>query len=527
MTVAAHAPELADAVAAAWPRAADAVRRRLLAALCREDVGDARRRFGAAGRWSGYGHVTFHAAPDVPFADLLPAGAAGLVAELENAVLNQAIAYARGPGGRAGSGPDAAVAAAERLAVEGHNLHPCGRTRLGWDVADVLAHDLEGTGTAVGFVAVPRAAHAGDDVGELLRGAYPAVPAAPAGHVVQPVHAWQWERLRRAPVAGLRLLDGRLPATATLAIRTLLLAGPARYLKLSLDVQITSTRRTISPASAANGPRISAVLGKILDGDPVGARALVLAEPAGAAAPGLGDGRAASVVVREPLAGRLLPGERVWPATALPALDGSGRPVLAGLVDAYGVRHRVAGAAAAGGFLTAYARLLLAPVLRLATRYGVGLEAHLQNCLPTFRDGDPYRMIFRDLAGLRLHRPRLAAAGYALDLHPGSVVGTDDVRVLRAKVCYTAFQAHLAELVRRLGDTHGLGGDAAWARVRAVVDELSAGDADHAAWVAPTVPHKALVRMRLAGGADLYVPVPNPLSQHPGGRGVRTVPHPR
>jgi siderophore synthetase component len=88
--------------------------------------------------------------------------------------------------------------------------------------------------------------------------------------------------------------------------------------------------------------------------------------------------------------------------------------------------------------------------------------------------------------------------------------------VLRAKLGYTAFQAHLGELVIRLGESHGLDEDAAWRTVRAVVDETysgldGAGRADHAAFTAPTVPHKALVRMRLAGGGDEYLPVENPL----------------
>ncbi|HEX5740204.1 MAG TPA: IucA/IucC family protein [Pilimelia sp.] len=558
-----HAPGWEDPVRAALPRAADTVRRRLLAALCREDIGDARSRYGAGGRWSAFGHVTFDTAPPVPLAALVPAGGGQLLAELDNAVGNQAIAYARHGAAVAAAGPpdpaagaalasaatrcpgaaggpahppagagrpadrdgpaaghpgwgalgvDAAVAAAERWAVEGHNLHPCGRTRLGWSVPDVWAHDLESPATAVRFVAVPAAAHRGDDVGELLRRAGVPVPQAPAGHVVQPVHAWQWQRLRRRHGGELMPLEGSVAATPTLAVRTLLLAGPARYLKLSLDVQITSTRRTISAASAHNGPRLSTVLAKILDGDPAGERALVLEEPAGAAVPGVGDGRAASAIVRDAVAGRLVAGERVWPAAALPAVGPDGRAVVASLVDRFAARYGYGDAAAAGAaFLVRYARLLLTPVLRLAARYGVGLEAHLQNCLPTFVDGAPHRMVFRDLAGLRVHRGRLAAAGLACALHPASVVGTDDVGVLRAKVGYTAFQAHLAEVVRQVVDSHGVEEAAVWAAVRELVDDIAGGDVDHGAWTAPTMPHKALVRMRLQGSGDVYVPVPNPL----------------
>ena len=146
---------------------------------------------------------------------------------------------------------------------------------------------------------------------------------------------------------------------------------------------------------------------------------------------------------------------------------------------------------------------------------GIGLEAHLQNCLPTFVDGAPHRLALRDFAGLRLHRPRLAAQGLAVNLWPGSVIGTDDEDVLRAKIGYTALQAHLGELVIRLG--LGLDEDAAWAAVRDIVDETYAalGDPaarrDHAALTAARVPHKALVRMRLAGDGDSYLPVRNPL----------------
>jgi siderophore synthetase component len=87
--------------------------------------------------------------------------------------------------------------------------------------------------------------------------------------------------------------------------------------------------------------------------------------------------------------------------------------------------------------------------------------------------------------------------------------------VLRAKIGYTALQAHLGELVISLGATHALDEAAAWRTVRAVVDEtyaaLPEARADHAAFTAPVVPHKALVRMRLLGGGDAYLNVENPL----------------
>ncbi|GHJ44448.1 hypothetical protein Cs7R123_17900 [Catellatospora sp. TT07R-123] len=526
--VAGIAPDLLDGYRDALPRAREAVATRLAEALWREDLGDARRRF--RGTVHGFERVVLGPVADDP---LSLTDHPGLRAELDSAVHGLALAYARravqDPGHRAAAtalglpdlpslladlDPDERVARLERLATEGHNLHPCGRTRLGWGAADMIAHDLETASTAVGFVAAGPDLVLGDDPAERLG------VAAPPGRRVLPVHIWQLRRLReRHPElfadGTLRVLDPVLPALPTAALRTVLLTnrpGPAVYLKLSLDVQITSTRRTISVASTRNGPALSAVLSALLADDPAGERLLLMTEPAGTAAL-VGDSRQLSTIVRDGLGPLLAPGDEPVPGSALAAVDPvSGGTVLSGLVDRYArTRGLASPQAAATGFLTEYAELLLPPVLRLAARYGIGLEAHLQNCVPVFRGGVPHRMGIRDLAGMRVHEGRLAAAGIGLRLWPGSVIGTGDEPVLLAKVAYTAFQAHLGEVVLRLGQSHGLAEADAWAVVRRVVDAALAGHPDHAFYTAPTVPHKALTRMRLAGSGDLHVPVQNPL----------------
>jgi D-ornithine---citrate ligase len=530
--LAVHAPHLVDAYAAALGVAADTVGRRLRGALVREDIGDARARHAGQGVPHAFDRVEFASAgADDPVDLLTGTGSAGFAAELRNAVVNLAVALARqdvrataGPAagrtaGPAAGDPDAAAIAAERLAFAGHNLHPCGRTRLGWDTTDVLAHDLEAGHTQVGFIAVRDDGHLGDDVGAALTAAYPRLPAPPPGYRLQPVHAWQRDAVLPVRYGDLlrdgavRILDAELDAVPTAALRTLLLPpgadGLRRYVKVSLDILVTSTRRSISVASTRNGPAVSALLHRLVADDPDGHRLLLLAETAGAAVPA-GSGRDMSAILRYGLTGRLTGAERAIPGGALPILA-------AGLVAEYAAtagRRDDAGAARA--WLDEYARLLLPPLLRLTTR-GVALEAHLQNCLPTFVGGAPHRLAIRDFAGLRLHGPRLAANGVAVNLWPGSVVGTSDAAVLRAKIGYTALQAHLGELVIGLGESHGLDEGAAWRTVRAVVDETYAAldgpvaRADHVAFTAARVPHKALVRMRLIGGGDTYVPVRNPL----------------
>ncbi len=415
--------------------------------------------------------------------------------------------------------PDAQAIAFEQLATEGHNLHPCGRTRLGWSRADVLAYDQESPEIRIRFVAVRTGRHLGDDIGAYLRHRYPHVPEAGDGYRVQPVHPWQLRLLRDRYAAEFadgtlsEIGDATLRGVPTIALRTLLIQpdhdGHRRYLKLSLDIQVTSTRRSISIASTRNGPPISQTLHRLIT-DP---RVQVLPEVAGAAMDGSRD---VAAIVRDGLNQRLGPGEVAIPGSALPAISPvTGRTLLAEVVGRSGMT--------AAGFFTAYARLLLPQLLRLLHQ-GIGLEAHLQNSVPVFRDGRPHRMVFRDCAGLRINPGRLADHGVDLRLWPGSATATNDQDVVRAKLGYTAFQAHLGELIVQLAASHGLDEAAAWLAVRDVVDEVYAtGDLDRADrdfLVAPSMPHKALLRMRLEPGRDIYVPVTNPLHRpaNPGGQ---------
>jgi siderophore synthetase component len=293
----------------------------------------------------------------------------------------------------------------------------------------------------------------------------------------------------------------------TAALRTLYVPGHG-YLKMSLDIQVTSTRRTISTASTQNGRTLTRLLTDLLAGEAV----LLLAEPAGAAARGLHADRDLAAIHRTGLAGQLTPDEVAVPAAALTALLPNGRSVARELL------RRAGGSATA--FVAAYARMLLPPLLRLVTRHGIALEAHLQNCLPVFcTGGHPRRLALRDLAGMRVHPGRLAARGHRLTLWPGSVIVTDDPDTLRAKLAYTGLQAHLGELVRHFAVADLLDESTTWHAIRSIVDnvydELGADSphaaADHAFFTAPTVATKALVRMRLGGGGDVHVPVDNPL----------------
>jgi siderophore synthetase component len=452
----------------------------------------------------------------------------------------------------------------ERLNTEGHNLHPCGRGRLGMQPADLLRHDLESqTSTDLILVAIKRERvesapdERGRDVGQLLWAEYPKLDVAvrahfagdqldPADYVFVPVHLWQLQQvvypLLSEEIANgtvVPVLAARLAGVPTSSVRTLLTerspAGRRLLVKTALDTLIGSTRRSISAHTTNNGPVYSRLLRQIIDREPVLVdRVLLLDELAGASyRPPVQDpdpdrrSRALSALVRRDLSGYLRPEELPVPGCALPArgpvTDSS---LLVELVTRYG-RTRGEGDLGAAGlrFAEEYAALLLPVSVILMTKYGIAVEAHLQNCIFTFIDAVPTRLVLRDWGGMRIYPPRLRRHGLPLDPRPGTVTVTDDVQVMRAKVLYTVLSNHLGEIVAHLVTRCRVDPRAVWARVSAMLSglltDLDADErlredvtADRGVLFGPTLPVKAFARMRLdRSGGDRYMPVRSPLSE--------------
>ena len=125
--------------------------------------------------------------------------------------------------------------------------------------------------------------------------------------------------------------------------------------------------------------------------------------------------------------------------------------VLVELVTRYAATQGEADLGAAGlCFAEEYATLLLPVSVILMTKYGIAIEAHLQNSIFTFVEAKPTRLVLRDWGGMRIYPPRLRRQGLALDPRPGTVTVTDDVQVMRAKVLYTVLSNHLGEVVAHL-----------------------------------------------------------------------------
>ncbi|MFE4422200.1 IucA/IucC family protein [Streptomyces sp. NPDC056817] len=365
----------------------------------------------------------------------------------------------------------------EQALVTGHPYHPAPKARGGGPVASWLPYAPEAHARfplVLLGVREDAVAEEGDT------SALDALGQAPPGYRLLPAHPWQLELVGR-DLAG-AFADGRLlrlGTTAravwpTAAVRTVHVPGADLFLKFSLDVRITNDVRRLWRHD----------LGKLRRTDAAVATAFAHLPGPAAWLSDRGYRTAAfafeelAVVVRDGLAGHLLPGATPLLAAALAEgfdgnpLDGPADPAL---------------------WWEAYLRQVIPPALGAFARHGVVLEAHLQNSLIAVdAAGLPVQALFRDAEGVKLLPDVSRAAGWE-------------------RLVYCLVVNHLSEIAAALAERHP--GLDPWPAARR---ELARHDLPEAAALlaSPTVPGKTNLLLRWTnadGAAARYQPLPNPL----------------
>ena len=385
-------------------------------------------------------------------------------------------------------------------ALEGHPYYPTWKSRPGLSDAEVAALSPEFNAQVAVRIAALRA-----DMAYVER--MPHVDSLPAWFAEQfpepwrqwkarlnargldekdwlplPIHAWHLEAYVRQTYAaeqeeGVLILDGPdLPTRPSMSFRTMMPVAPAPFIKLPIAVWMTSEQRSLQAKSIHMGPRISAVIKRILaaehgfDGTLDIFPEEVALHYRHALRQEDGPGRHLSAAFRgtqaafERPAGELL----VTVATLFTALPGSGRPFFTALIEADGAP---ASPEAVETFFRAYARVVTRPVVAIYLLYGIGLEAHQQNSTIVFGpDNKPRSLLVRDFGDGRTYAPLLAARGYTLQpyVHPGILptVFTDDIEPVRMFVIDAAFVSHLHEVALALSNAYDFQAPRLWEILR-------------------------------------------------------------
>ncbi|MFG2786290.1 IucA/IucC family protein [Streptomyces sp. NPDC048419] len=361
----------------------------------------------------------------------------------------------------------------EQRVVDGHPYHPNCRSRPGFSVAEQLAYGPEHR-PVVELGTVPVRAEEC-----LVTGVWPD-SMRDGGRLLLPVHPWQAAHVLKGHGGERAARDVVFAAHPLMSLRTLAVPDGS-HVKTALSARLTSSVRDISVYSVGLSATVSSfaeVVAARTDG------LLHVTRTWGAATAGSPD--LAAVVRESPQTYAATDrGERVVPVAALATTRLPESP----------------------SWLADFTRLTLTVGLCLL-ELGVALEAHGQNLLVVLSGtGAPLRLVYRDLADIRVGPARLARHGVPLPELTGRIV-TDDEQTLRRKLFGSLVAGALAATA---GSAAALG-----TALETAVRDLPRTP-DLAALLGGPVPTKALTLMRMSPGTpgDQWTELPNPLLDQP------------
>ncbi|WP_164462117.1 IucA/IucC family protein [Bacillus sp. FJAT-42376] len=443
----------------------------------------------------------------------------------------------------------------EQLAVHGHTLHPCTKTKMGMSAEEVKAYSPEcGGKPAVVYATVHKSLTSAsllrsggvkellflqnEGLQEVFEQELNGCSMNPGEYELIPLHPWQAEHvlpdlyIQELQEKRIVLLHGWTePSYALSSLRTLLPLAKGRnqpfHLKTAIRVQATSAVRTVSPASAMHGPMFTGLFRALARTEHFPSGLKLLAEEAGIhfkdseseereknLAAMIRENPERSVAFHE--------GELAVPGVALISDSPFGNGSV--LLEAVRLYKRTMNdrslEQAAVNWIRDYSRLLFESCLPLMTRYGIALEAHLQNSIPVLKHGVPVRLIVRDYGGIKILNQRLRKAGHEFVFQVDTHVEAKNEAALQDTVSHALIQNHLGELIIQLVQELNMDElplwEAAAEELERVFDELAEDPdavSDRTALMEEELSLKSLVGMRLNHTIDnTYTKVPNPFA---------------
>ncbi|MGP4051881.1 IucA/IucC family protein [Streptomyces sp. 2A115] len=372
----------------------------------------------------------------------------------------------------------------EQSLITGHPYHPAPKARGGGPVTGWLPYAPEAyarfplvlLGLREDAVAEEGDTDALDALGE-----------APPGYRLLPAHPWQLDLVGSSPAIREAFADGRLVRLGlsassvwpSAAIRTLYVPDADLFVKFSLDVRITNDIRRLWRHDLLELRRTDAAVTSAFTA--VGGRAAWLSDRGYRTADFAFEELA--VLVRDGLREHVTPG---------------GTPLLAAALTEQFEGNPLDALADPAAWWAGYLRQVVPPALELFGRYGVVLEAHLQNTvLAVDADGMPVQALFRDAEGVKLLPEVTREAGWE-------------------RLVYCLVVNNLLEIAGVLEERcPGTEGTELWAAARLELTRHDWGLPEVAELLSsPTLPGKTNLLLRWTGadGADArYLPLPNPL----------------
>lgn len=450
----------------------------------------------------------------------------------------------------------------EQAVIEGHPLHPGAKLRKGLSAQDNIHYSSEyGEEIKLKCVlthhSVARTQSLHNNYNEDLNKQFPELYKTIQDELSEDInlddyhlmiiHPWQYENILLAQYNQeiqsqlIIPLKVELSYYAGLSFRTLMPKYPSLspHIKLSTNVHITGEIRTLSEQTTHNGPLVTRILNDILtsDNDFRPYKIGIMEELAGSHFYNAQDtetiqtdrSEQVGTLFRENIYTLIDPQTiPMIPSSLVATYKYNKEAPIISLMHLYrqNTKEDQSFNTAARAWITSYATHLLGIVIPLYVKYGIALEAHLQNSIATFNnDGSLNKIYIRDFEGLRIDEQQLNSCGYSTeDFHEKSRILTDSQATVFNKVFYSTVQNHLGELILTIAnyvndnDFENL----VWQEISDIIKDILANlnnvDLTRVSHIqsilfAPEIDYKCVTTMRLEDEAHhySYIKVDNPL----------------
>ncbi|RIL71563.1 sialic acid synthase [Staphylococcus devriesei] len=450
----------------------------------------------------------------------------------------------------------------EQAVIEGHPLHPGAKLRKGLSAQDNIHYSSEyGKEIKLKCVlthhSVARMQSLHNNYNEDLEKQFPMLYKKIQDELAEDtnlddyhlmiIHPWQYENIlltqyKKEIESQLIIpLKVELSYYAGLSFRTLMPKYPSLspHIKLSTNVHITGEIRTLSEQTTHNGPLVTRILNNILTND-IDFKAYkigIMEELAGSHFYNAQDIEAiqtdrseqVGTLFRENIYTLIDPQTiPMIPSSLVATYKYNEEAPIISLIKLYqlNTKNDESFNIVAREWITTYATHLLGIVIPLYVKYGIALEAHLQNSIATFNnDGSLNKIYIRDFEGLRIDEQQLNSCGYSTkNFHEKSRILTDSQTTVFNKVFYSTVQNHLGELILTIANYVNDDNfeDLVWQNISDIIKDILANltnvnttRASHIQSIlfAPDIDYKCVTTMRLEDEAHhySYIKVDNPL----------------
>ena len=379
----------------------------------------------------------------------------------------------------------------EQWCIRGHLLHPIPKLKSNLSLEELLHYSPEAKSTfTLDIAAVPRTLATfhhdlsktyDDYMKEIycsfyddLKNAMNSMDLSWENYYIIPIHPWQCSHILTSDINenfeknSLKLLTNiDIKASPLISFRSLHFKNSHRFLKLPVNIQITSAKRHLSPRACHHAIYISDIISRIKSTNGVSQNFEFEKEDFS-----IHLSYHIGVIYRQGLSTLLEDNHIIMPAASFYESSpiNENQCIIDDIISFYARNNNTTDfRKALKDFFTGYVNLVTSDVVKLLTVYGIGMEGHLQNCMIAFKDFFPSKIILRDGEAINVCVERLKLHFPDHKFYPGSWNVAEGPEDCQDVVMHSIFHSNIGQLILHFSETYGFEEAELWKDVRIIL----------------------------------------------------------